>query len=190
MAVRRRTSRQVALTATFLALAAGGVAACDVSTTEDGDPFDPSYQSGVDDYSGGSSDGSYVDDGGEVTLDETETDEVFYCADAQGKIVDDDLCGGGTSTYYLWHSSGYARGLAPGTKLAGGARFKASDRRARATYHLPAAGKVGNGTVKTNVVGSRSTGSGTSTRSGSGSTSGSSSSSGSDAGSGSGSSGG
>jgi hypothetical protein len=85
---------------------------------------------------------------------------VFYCADEDGEVVDEDECAdGGTSSYFLWHSSGYARGLRPGTSLDGGDYFLPGDRAARRAFKLPATGKVGNGTVKTNVVGRSSGGS-------------------------------
>jgi hypothetical protein len=133
--VRRMTSRRVALTTSFLLLAAGGTAACD---------------------------------------DSSEQDETFYCADQNGTIVDEDNCddnhgGGGVGLvplFFLWHSSGYRPGYTVGSKLPpGGTKFAYNDRAARARYGLPATGRVGNGTIKTNVVGKG--GSGTSGKSGS-----------------------
>ena len=53
----------------------------------------------------------------------------------------------------------YARGMKPGNYLDDGDYFPAGDREARRAFKLPATGKVGNGTVKTNVVG-RGSGSG------------------------------
>ncbi|GAA0455229.1 hypothetical protein Ade02nite_03850 [Paractinoplanes deccanensis] len=178
------------LTAAFLALAAGGVAACDAAT--DGDDDIGSYDTTTySDSDGGSSDGGDVGDesGGDGSasdedsdaptvadpvgeVDESEADageagageagageEVFYCADDQGEIVDEDYCDtdDATTNYFLWHSPAYGRGLAPGTFLDGGERISAGDRAARRAFGLPAAGKVGNGVVKTNVVG-RATG--------------------------------
>ena len=93
-------------------------------------------------------------------------DEGFYCADANGVIVDEDYCddnrsyGGGVLPYYIWHSSGYRSGYPIGSRLpSGGSRFAYNDRTARSTYGLPATGKIGNGTVKTSVVGKGGSGS-------------------------------
>lgn len=166
---RRMTSRKVALTAAFLALAAGGTAACD-NTYDDSDDATYTY----DGYDAGPGSGTdAVADTGEVddedeSYDEEEeedqepVDEVFYCADEDGEIVDEDNCADAdeTSSFFLYHSSTYARGLKPGTYLDGGDSFSAGDRAARRAFKLPSTGKVGNGTVKTNVVGRGSTGSG------------------------------
>lgn len=159
MTTRRLTSRKVALTAAFLALAAGGTAACD--TTSDWDSDSSGYPGDYDfDSSGGgtySSDDSSSEDGSyDDSEDEQESsDEVFYCADSDGMIVEEDLCVEDVSgsSYLLWHSAGYARGLVPGDMLDGGSHFKSSDRKARAAFKLPATGTVRNGTIKTNVVG-------------------------------------
>ena len=92
---------------------------------------------------------------------------MFYCAEADGTIVDEDLCAGGKSAaYFLWHSPYYPRGLRPGAALSGGESFRASDKASRRAFKLSSAGKVSNGTVKTNVVGRGSTGSGLSSSSG------------------------
>jgi hypothetical protein len=123
---RRMTSRRVSLTSTFLMLAAGGAAACDNGN-------------------------QYHDEG-------------FYCADANGVIVDEDYCddnhpnnyygGGGIYPYYIWHSSGYRSGYPIGTRLpSGGSKFAYNDKAARSSFGLPSSGKIGNGTVKTSVVG-------------------------------------
>jgi hypothetical protein len=137
---RRMTSRSVSLTSTFLLLAAGGVAACD--------------------------------------NDNDTQNEGFYCADENGTVVDEDNCdddnnngGGGVGfvpLFFIWHSSSYRPGYPVGTRLpAGGSRFAYNDRAARASYGLPASGRIGNGTVKTSVVGK-----GGGSKSGSGSKSG------------------
>jgi hypothetical protein len=165
---RRLLSRKVVLSAAFLALAAGGTAACDASgddefdssgtTTYDSDPggyaSDPDV-SGVD--TSDSSDSSDSDDDYVTEEDEEEepTDEVFYCADEDGEIVDEDNCDddSGTSSYFLWHSPGYPRGLRPGTVLEDGEAFPAGDRTTRRAFKLPATGTVSNGTIKTNIVG-------------------------------------
>jgi hypothetical protein len=120
---RRMSSRSVSLTSTFLMLAAGGAAACD-------------------------SGNQYHDEG-------------FYCADANGVIVDEDLCddnnyhsGGGFYPYYIWHSPSYRSGYGIGSRLpSGGSKFAYNDRTARSSFGLPSSGKIGNGTVKTSVVG-------------------------------------
>ncbi|WP_433369874.1 hypothetical protein ACQPZX_44410 [Actinoplanes sp. CA-142083] len=87
-------------------------------------------------------------------------DEGFYCADANGVIVDEDFCdddrhySSGIIPYYIWHSSGYGRGYAVGSKLpAGGSKFAYNDAKSRSSFGLPTTGKIGNGTVKTSVVG-------------------------------------
>jgi hypothetical protein len=127
------TSRSVSLTSTFLLLAAGGVAACDSSNDTQ--------------------------------------DEGFYCADENGVVVDEDNCddnnnssagGLGLLPFFIWHSSGYRSGYPVGSRLpAGGSKFAYNDRAARSSFGLPATGKVGNGTIKTSVVGKGGSGSGT-----------------------------
>lgn len=98
-------------------------------------------------------------------------DEGFYCADANGVIVDEDYCddnrsyhsGGG---YYIWHSPSYRSGYPVGSKLpTGGSKFAYNDAASRSKFGLPSSGKIGNGTVKTSVVGKG--GSGTTSKSGS-----------------------
>jgi cobalamin biosynthesis protein CobT len=165
------------LTTAFLALAAGGTAACDASSDE----FDPTgsgveydgYDSGSDSsYSDDSGSDSYdssddsdsydssdeFDDGGYDDSDGSESSEqVFYCADEDGTIAEEDRCEDDSgSGYFLWHSAGFARGMVPGDVLDGGSRFPATDRKARTAFKLPPTGTVPNGTIKTNVVGSGS----------------------------------
>ncbi|MEV8505746.1 hypothetical protein AB0368_13080 [Actinoplanes sp. NPDC051475] len=123
------SSRSVALTSTFLLLAAGGTAACDNGND---------YQ-----------------------------DEGFYCADENGVIVDEDYCdddnngGGGLGGgFFIWHSSGYRSGYPVGSRLpSGGSKFAYNDKAARSSFGLPSSGKIGNGTVKTSVVGKGGSGS-------------------------------
>jgi hypothetical protein len=86
--------------------------------------------------------------------------EGFYCADANGVIVDENYCdanhyyGGGVVPYYIWHSSGYRTGYPIGSRLpTGGSRFAYNDQTSRKSFGLPATGRIGNGTIKTNVVG-------------------------------------
>nr|BFE69490.1 hypothetical protein GCM10020092_027910 [Actinoplanes digitatis] len=169
-------SRSVALTAAFLALAAGGAAACDSGYSDDSDFDDSPTYTYSSDYEGsgydnsGSSDSSGGDDDGyvEESGDEEPADEVFYCADEDGAIVDEEYCADNdwSPSYFLWHSPDYTRGLSPGEQLDGGDYFPANDGAARRAFKLPSAGKVSNGTVKTNVVGRGSTGSGLTSSSG------------------------
>ena len=101
--------------------------------------------------------------GGVAACDNDDTqDEGFYCADENGVVVDEDNCDddSGTSSYFLWHSPGYPRGLRPGTVLDDGEAFPAGDRTTRRAFKLPATGTVSNGTIKTNIVGRSSGASG------------------------------
>lgn len=100
--------------------------------------------------------------GGTAACDSSdEQDEAFYCADANGTVVDEDYCdddrgGGGVGLlpFFIWHSAGYRTGYPVGAKLpAGGNRFPYNDRAARSSFGLPTTGKISNGTVKTSVVG-------------------------------------
>jgi hypothetical protein len=134
---RRMTSRSVSLTSTFMLLAAGGVAACD---------------------------------NGNDTQDEG-----FYCADSNGVVVDEDNCdddrvgGGGLGLlpFFIWHSSGYRSGYPIGSRLPpGGSKFAYNDRAARASFGLPPTGRIGNGTIKTSVVGKGGSGTKSSSKSG------------------------
>jgi hypothetical protein len=102
--------------------------------------------------------------GGAAACDNDDTqEEGFYCADANGVVVDEDNCdddgsraGGGVGLvpFFIWHSSSYRPGYAVGSKLpAGGSRFAYNDRAARSSFGLPSTGRISNGTVKTSVVG-------------------------------------
>jgi hypothetical protein len=97
--------------------------------------------------------------GGLAACDNDEyVDEGFYCADADGTIVDEDLCdddgGGGGGGFFIWHSSGYRSGYPIGTRLpAGGTKFPYNDAASRSKFGLPSTGKIPNGTVKSSVVG-------------------------------------
>jgi hypothetical protein len=130
------SSRSVSLSSTFLLLAAGGAAACDA---------------GGDDYQ----------------------QEGFYCADADGVVVDEDYCdddrsrGLGVVPYFIWHAPFYGAGYPVGYRLpAGGSRFAYNDQASRSSYGLPTTGRIGNGTVKTSVVGKGGGGTGVSGTSG------------------------
>ena len=89
----------------------------------------------------------------------TRQDEGFYCADANGVVVDEDYCDdnrhyGGVPGFFIWHSPSYRSGYPTGYRLpAGGSRFAYNDAASRASFGLPSTGKIGNGTVKSSVVG-------------------------------------
>jgi hypothetical protein len=123
---RRKTSRSVSLTSTFLLLAAGGVAACD-----SGDEYQD--------------EGFYCADENGVIVDED------LCDDSNN-----NSSGGGVGflPFFIWHSPSYRSGYSVGSKLpAGGSKFAYNDRAARSSFGLPSSGKISNGTVKTSVVG-------------------------------------
>ena len=92
-------------------------------------------------------------------------DEGFYCADANGVVVDEDYCddddsyhGGGG--FFIWHSAGYRSGYPVGYRLpAGGSKFAYNDAASRSAHGLPPSGRVGNGTIKSSVVGKGGSGS-------------------------------
>jgi hypothetical protein len=168
---RHLTSRKVVLTAAFLALAAGGTAACDASGPDDG----------VEGLVAGAGEtvaatgpalavttspartvepAAVVDEPVEEPVDESGDDEVFYCADTEGEIVDEDLCdddrgggvGGGLFFLYL---GGFGRGLPVGTVLpSGGTRINPGDAAARQRAGLPASGKVSAGQRVSGGIGS------------------------------------
>jgi hypothetical protein len=149
MIVRRMSSRRVGLTATFLALAAGGLAACDSA-----EPEYPEYSGSEVPYYTGAQE---VGGGGEAvggTVEEIE-EEVFYCADQDGMVVEEEFCADTypSGVYFLWHSTSYARGMTPGDHLDDGDYFDARDKASRKAFKLPATGTVANGTIKTGVVG-------------------------------------
>ncbi|MEU4155894.1 hypothetical protein [Actinoplanes sp. NPDC026670] len=137
------SSRRIGLTASFLALAAGGLAACDSPEPEVTEWETPVYSSGdhtepIDTYD-----------------EEEDTDEVFYCADEEGMVVEEEFCADTypSGTYFLWHSRSYAPDLTPGDYLDDGDYFDANDKATRKAFKLPATGLITNGTIKTGVVG-------------------------------------
>jgi uncharacterized membrane protein YgcG len=160
MTIRRISSRRVVLTATFLTLAAGGTAACDNAAQVEEPAYTGPGESFV--YESGE---EYVPEAEEEYVPEVDAEdeeEVFYCADEDGEIVEEENCddaAGGGGLFFLWHSTSYARDLGPGQRLDGGDYFPAGDKASRRAFKLPAAGRVTNGTVKTNVVGRGSSGS-------------------------------
>jgi len=108
--------------------------------------------------------------GGVAACDSDDSqDEGFYCADANGVVVDEDNCdddgnggsGVGLLPFFIWHSSSYRPGYSVGSKLpAGGSKFAYNDRAARSSFGLPTSGRISNGTVKTSVVGKAGGGTG------------------------------
>ncbi|GAA4934214.1 hypothetical protein GCM10025331_18980 [Actinoplanes utahensis] len=155
------------MTASFLALAAGGAAACDSSppdspgvvveetfttVTEENVEEEPVEEEPVEE---------------EPVVEESTpapvagaAGELFYCADADGLVVDEEYCDDDTGDYYIWHSSSYPRNAPVGTLLRGGGFFPAGDAASRRAFSLPETGRIGNGsTIKTNVVGRGTSGS-------------------------------
>ena len=88
-----------------------------------------------------------------------EDEQVAYCTDENGEIVDDDYCddsysGGGGGLFFLY-LGGFGRGLPVGTVLpSGGTRINPSDSAARQRAGLPATGKVSGGTRVSGGIGS------------------------------------
>jgi hypothetical protein len=89
-----------------------------------------------------------------------EEDQVAYCTDENGEIVDEDLCddngggglGGGLFFLYL---GGFRSGLPVGTVLpSGGTRINPNDSAARQRAGLPATGKVSAGQRVSGGIGS------------------------------------
>ena len=88
---------------------------------------------------------------------EEEDEQVAYCTDENGEIVDDDYCddgysGGGLFFLYL---GGFRSGLPVGSRLpAGGTRIDPRDSSARQAAGLPGTGKVSGGTRVSGGIGS------------------------------------
>src|SRR5690349_12434791 len=89
-------------------------------------------------------------------------DEGFYCADANGVVVDEGNCddngshvgGLGLLPCFIWHSTAYRPGPPVRYRLPPGVGGPAHhDPASRAKFGLPSAGRITNGTVKTSVVG-------------------------------------
>jgi hypothetical protein len=89
-----------------------------------------------------------------------EEDQVAYCTDKDGEIVDEDLCdddrgggfGGGLFFLYL---GGFRSGLPVGTVLPrGGTRINPGDTAARQRAGLPGTGRVSAGTRVSGGIGS------------------------------------
>jgi hypothetical protein len=86
-------------------------------------------------------------------------DQVAYCTDEDGKIVDDEYCdddyhGPGAGFFFLY-LGGFGRGLPVGTVLPrGGTRISPTDTTARRSAGLPSTGKVSAGTRVSGGIGS------------------------------------
>ncbi len=93
-----------------------------------------------------------------------EDEQVAYCTDENGEIVDEDLCdddrGGGGGLFFLY-LGGFGRGLPVGTVLpSGGTRINPGDSAARQRAGLPGSGRVSGGTRVSGGIGSGVGGSG------------------------------
>jgi hypothetical protein len=86
-------------------------------------------------------------------------EQVAYCTDEDGKIVDDEYCddgyhGPGAGFFFLY-LGGFGRGLPVGTVLPrGGTRISPTDTTARRNAGLPSSGKVSAGTRVSGGIGS------------------------------------
>jgi hypothetical protein len=91
--------------------------------------------------------------------DDDEQDQVAYCTNEDGEIVDEDLCdddyrGPGAGLFFLY-LGGFRPGLPVGTVLpSGGTRINPTDTAARQRAGLPASGKVSSGTRVSGGIGS------------------------------------
>ena len=88
---------------------------------------------------------------------EDEDEQVAYCTNEDGEIVDDDFCddgynGGGLFFLYV---GGFRSGLPVGSRLpSGGTRINPTDTTARRNAGLPSTGKVSAGTRVSGGIGS------------------------------------
>jgi hypothetical protein len=86
-------------------------------------------------------------------------EQVAYCTDEDGKIVDDEYCddgynGPGAGFFFLY-LGGFRSGLPVGTVLpSGGTRISPTDTVARQRAGLPSTGKVSAGTRVSGGIGS------------------------------------
>jgi hypothetical protein len=95
--------------------------------------------------------------------DEEDDEQVAYCTNEDGEIVDDDYCDddyrGGGGLFFLYLGA-FRPGLPVGTVLpSGGTRINPTDTAARQRYGLPGTGKVTGGQRVTGGIGSGSGGS-------------------------------
>ena len=87
-------------------------------------------------------------------------EQVAYCTDENGEIVDEDLCdddrvGGGGGGLFFLYLGGFGRGLPVGTVLPrGGTRINPGDTAARQRAGLPGTGKVSAGQRVSGGIGS------------------------------------
>jgi hypothetical protein len=94
-----------------------------------------------------------------VGADEEEEEQVAYCTDENGEIVDEDYCdddyrGPGAGLFFLYLGA-FRPGLPVGTVLPrGGTRINPTDTAARQRAGLPANGKVSPGTRVSGGIGS------------------------------------
>ena len=97
-------------------------------------------------------------------------DQVAYCTDEDGKVVDDEFCddgynGPGAGFFFLY-LGGFRSGLPVGTVLpSGGTRISPNDTAARQRAGLPSTGRVSAGTrvsggIGTGIGGRAGTGAG------------------------------
>ena len=91
--------------------------------------------------------------------DDDDQDQVAYCTNEDGEIVDEDLCdddyrGPGAGLFFLY-LGGFRPGLPVGTVLPrGGTRISPTDTAARQRAGLPPSGKVSSGTRVSGGIGS------------------------------------
>jgi hypothetical protein len=92
-------------------------------------------------------------------VDDDADEQVAYCTNADGEIVDDDYCddgysGGGGGLFFLY-VGGFGRGLPVGHVLPrGGTRIDPRDSTARRNAGLSSSGKVTGGTRVSGGIGS------------------------------------
>jgi hypothetical protein len=102
--------------------------------------------------------------------EEAEQEQVAYCTDEDGRIVDEEYCdddyrGPGAGLFFLY-LGGFRPGLPVGTVLPrGGTRIDPTNTTARQRAGLPPTGRVASGTRVTGGIGS-GVGGGSNTRSG------------------------
>lgn len=97
----------------------------------------------------------------DIADDDPNEDGHFYCADANGVVVDEEYCDDSSSNYdssmfffYMGSSMHGGNSYSHGSRLPAGAqKFSVTDRASRTKFGLPASGRVNNGTVKTGVIG-------------------------------------
>jgi hypothetical protein len=88
-----------------------------------------------------------------------EDEQVAYCTDENGEIVDEDYCDDGYSGpgagFFFLYLGGFRSGLPVGSRLpSGGTRIDPRDSAARTSAGLPGTGKVSGGTRVSGGIGS------------------------------------